>query len=108
MMDRITLQEMVSALAANRRGQFFAESGTGDWIGYENMDGIPAIFHGSLREVLESLIPFNGEERHIVSGEFATGVERTADMCRRFPLEDRTKSRKRYGITKNPIRKEGA
>lgn len=104
-MERVTMPEMVTALALNRRGQFFAESGMGDWIGYDNMDGIPAIFHGSLRSVLESFIPFDGEERHIVSGEFSTGIERTADVCRRFPLEDRTKSRKRYGITKNPIRK---
>ena len=104
-MERITMSEMVTALALNRRGQFFAESGLGDWMGYDNLDGVPAIFHGSLRSVLESFIPFSGVERHIMTGEFARGIERTADTCRRFPLEDRTTGRKRDGGTKNPIRK---
>lgn len=104
-MERITTQEMVTVLAMNRRGQFFAESGLGDWIGYENTNGTPAMFHGNLRDVLESLIPFSGEERHIVSGEFATGIERTADICRRFPMNEHSKGRKRYGLTKNLIRK---
>ena len=102
-MERITTQEMVSALAMNRRGQFFAESGLGDWMGYDNLDGVPSIFHGSLRDVLESMIPFSGDERHIYSGEFATGIERTADICRRFPMHEHSKGRKRYGLTKHPV-----
>lgn len=105
-MERVTAAEMSMYLASDRRGQWFAEVGPGEWMALDNKDGTPAMFRGSLRDVLETFIPFDGTVREIMPGEFTMGIERTSDMCRRFPLAETVKQKRRNGVKKNPVRKE--
>lgn len=107
-MERVTADEMARYLASDRRGQWFAEVGPGEWMALDNKDGTPAMFRGSLRDVLETFIPFDGTVREIMPGEFTMGIERTSDVCRRFPLVPAEKQKRRNGVKRSVIRKEGA
>ena len=107
-MERVTVDELARYLASDRRGQFFAEIQPGEWMALDNKDGTPAMFRGSLRDVLETFIPFDGTVREIMPGEFTMGIERTSDMCRRFPLAETVKQKRRTGVKKKLVRKEGA
>lgn len=105
-MERVTAAELARYLASDRRGQWFAEVGPGEWMALDNKDGTPAMFRGSLRDVLETFIPFDGTIREIRSGDCILGIERTSDMCRRFPLAETVKQKRRTGLKRNPVRRE--
>ena len=105
-MERITADEMARYLAIDRRGQFFAQIAPGEWMGLDNRDGVPMMFRGSLRDVLEVLVPWTGETRQANDLPGVMGIERTADSIVRFPLEKSVKGKRRNGIRQNVIRKE--
>lgn len=105
-MERVTAAEMSMYLASDRRGQFFTEITPGDWMGLDNLDGIPVMFQGTLRDVLEAFIPWTGETRQANGIPGVLGIHRTADSMVRFPLVEAAKGKRRNGIRKTTIRKE--
>ena len=105
-MERITATEMAQYLAIDRRGQFFAQMAPGEWMGLDNRDGIPAMFQGTLRDVLETFIPWSGETRQANDLPGVLGITRTADSMVRFPLVNSYKGKRKSCIKKNVVRKE--
>lgn len=105
-MEKITAAEMAQFLAIDRRGQFFAQMDPGEWMGLDNRDGIPVMFQGSLRDVLETFIPWSGETRLANDVPGVLGITRTADSMVRFPLVKTVKGKRRNGIRQTVIRKE--
>jgi hypothetical protein len=107
-MERITAAEMARYLAIDRRGQFFAQMAPGEWMGLDNRDGVPAMFRGSLRDVLEVFVPWTGETRQANDVPGVLGITRTAESMVRFPLVKAVKGKRKNGIRKTTIRKESA
>lgn len=105
-MERITAAEMARYLSIDRRGQFFAQMAPGEWMGLDNQDGVPVMFQGSLRDVLETFVPWTGETRQANDLPGVMGIERTADSMVRFPLVMTVKGKRKSGIRKVVIRKE--
>lgn len=105
-MEQVTAAEMARYLAIDRRGQFFAKMAPDEWMGLDNQDGIPVMFQGSLRDVLETFIPWSGEIRQANDIPGVLGVERTADSLVRFPLVQSCKGKRKSGIRKTIVRRE--
>ena len=105
-MERVTADEMARYLAMDRRGQFFAEMTRGEWMGLDNRDGVPVMFQGTLRDVLETFVPWTGETRQANDLPGVLGIERTADSMVRFPLVKSVKGKKKNRIRKTIVRKE--
>ena len=105
-MERVTADEMARYLAMDRRGQFFAEMTRGEWMGLDNRDGVPVMFQGTLRDVLETFVPWTGETRQANDLPGVLGIERTADSIVRFPLVPATKGKRKSKVRKSVVRKE--
>ena len=104
-MERVTADEMAWYLAMDRRGQFFAEMTRGEWMGLDNLDGVPTMFQGSLRDVLEAFVPWTGETRQANNLPGILGIERTADNVVRFPLVKAVKGKQRRNVKRTIVQK---
>lgn len=88
MVYRISQQDMDAAISSGRRGQYFAQYGVDDFVGYTNTDGSQIVFRGSLSDVLEMFVPYNG-----VTVDVTRDMIRTPDE--EEPKAEKPKKRKR-------------
>ena len=87
MVYQISQQDMDAAIASGRRGCYFARLGSDDYMGYANLDGEPIKFRGSLADVLDMFVPYNGVTVDVTRDTISPHVEE--------PPEDKQKKRKR-------------
>jgi len=73
------------------RGQFMTRIGADDWAAIDNDDGVPMVFRGSFRDVIENFIPYNGET--IVVDHILLGIKRTENGFERHELRERRKNK---------------
>lgn len=93
MIDRLTSNELYTAIQNSRAGRFFAELGPGCWMGMINDSPEPRYVTGSLTDVLDVLIPHNGVNR--VVGATRRGIEVTHAGARWIVMEEHKPTRRR-------------
>lgn len=59
-LQRISNADMERAIDSSRVGEFFAEYGVNDFVGYANLDGNPILYRGKLPDVLDMFLPYSG------------------------------------------------